>query len=604
MTVAKNVLNKQLVALQADNKKVALAVKLTNEQERKHMCKAYMWWRDACKAKDYLVELYKANGIAHKNLRNKINFRPLLKLLSEGEISDTDLDLWNKVLNKVHEEFGGNAKHYATDAVERLSHYIFNEGGKTGLAGYHNKVDADFEEVDVGGLSVDAKQVKAWDAELDDKEYQSVFAAAAKEFYGNGKTMQKASFPAMPQTQDGYSLVVVKSDGTTKNVMNVFNDSNMLNNLLADAYRKDFSAMPVTMRSVLEPLHLLNVPNAVAQNIDLFIENSKVESAWFDGKKIQAHKRLVYRQATGDFLLSNICVDAGVVVTAKPLHKGMFTKLDGDVCLSNIQRRSIEVRLLHKQMFNMYTTNSTQRFQALPEGGLFAYQLKLENKLQIEDEDGVDGELVAQSIKNFNHPPIGFQPFYQEAKTLHPQVDLGEDGLDSTWNCDVTTDWLSHATSEFFDNWIAAYAKKHKRTINKTLNLGFTKKGLSIGYEFGEDGYDCDKQMAMQGAVGKAQLIVRSTDFAFVMKQLADLDIKGSVCMAASSQGIELTFATATHRYTCMVPACDEDGERSSELFSQYTPEQTEIELDFDADDAESHLTDDEFAEIAKGVLQ
>ena len=533
MKVSKTQLNKQLTALQADNKEVTLLVKMTNEEERKHMCKAYMWWRDACTVKNYLVELYKENGIAHKNLRNKINFRPLLKLLSEGNISDTDLDLWNKVLNKVHEEFGSNAKHYATDTVERLSHFIESNGGKTGLAGYHNKVDADFEEVDVGGLSVDAKQVKAWDAELDDEEYQGVFAQAAKEFYGNGKTVQKASFPAMPQTQDGYSLVVVKTDGTKKNVLNVINDKNVLDNLLANAYRKDFSAMPVTMRSVLEPLHLLNVPNAVAQNIDLFIENS----------------------------------------------------------------------LLHKQMFNMYTTNSAQRFQALPEGGLFTYQLKLENKLQIEDEDGIDGEVVAQSIKNFNHPPIAFQPFYQEAKTLHPQVDVLDAGLDSTWNCDVTTDWLADATCEFFDNWIAAYAKKHKRTINKTLKLGFSKKGLSVGYEFGEDGYDCDKQLAMQGAVGKAQLIVRSTDFAFVMKQLTELDVQGSVCMAANSQGIELTFATATHRYTCMVPACDEDGERINELFSQYTPEQTSAELDFDADDADPNLTDEEFAEYAKGVF-
>jgi hypothetical protein len=73
--------------------------------------------------------------------------------------------------------------------------------------------------------------------------------------------------------------------------------------------------------------------------------------------------------------------------------------------------------------------------------------------------------------------------------------------------------------------------------------------------------------------------------------------------MAASSEGIELTFATATHRYTCMVPACDEDGERSCDLFSQYTPEQTSAEMDFDADDAEIHLTEDEFAEYAKGAL-
>ena len=55
MSVSKNVLNRQLAILQADNKAVALVVKVTNEQERTHMCKAYIWWREALKSKNYLV---------------------------------------------------------------------------------------------------------------------------------------------------------------------------------------------------------------------------------------------------------------------------------------------------------------------------------------------------------------------------------------------------------------------------------------------------------------------------------------------------------------------------------------------------------------------
>jgi hypothetical protein len=52
------------------------------------------------------------------------------------------------------------------------------------------------------------------------------------------------------------------------------------------------------------------------------------------------------------------------------------------------------------------------------------------------------------------------------------------------------------------------------------------------------------------------------------------------------------------------VPACDEDGERNCELFTQYTPEQTSVELDFDADDADPNLTEEEFASYAQGVAQ
>jgi hypothetical protein len=593
-------LNQELAFLQSENKAVALEVKLSAAKERDHMCGAYVWWRNAVKVENYLEEQYKEREIVCRAVKNKVNFRPLLELLTQGEITKTDKDLWHICMNKMHDEYESSPKHYAKDTIARLSNYIANAGGKTGLAGYHSKEKDEYaEEAD---QSSDAKQVKAWLAELDDAEYHETFVAAAKDFYDT-KDLPKATLPVMGLTDEGYGVVIVKKDGTKSSMMKLPSDQRVIDKLIVDAFRKDFSAMPLTMRTVLEPLKLLNVPQAVAGNPELFLEYSKVDSAWLDDKKVTMHKRLTYRKDEGDFLLSNVCTDSSVVVIAKPLHKGLFIKPKADMCINNWMRRSLEVRLLHKEMFNMFAVGNEKTFEALPAGNMYAYNLPLQNKLELDDVDGVTAEQVANAVTNYNHKPISWLPFYKDAGQLHPQVCVEQTGIKSTWNCDVDLQWVREAANAFVNDWIAAYAKKHKRTINKTMQLVFTKKGLSIGYEFEDDAYDCEKLIPMQGALGKATLCVRSTDFAFFMRQLAELDVQGAICIAANTQGVELTFATCTHQYTCVIPACDTDGERSNELFSAYTPMEVEHEFEFDFEALANGFTEADVRKLAMEVL-
>jgi hypothetical protein len=598
----KTALVKELAVLQKENKAVAIAVKASSEKERLHMSIAYLWWRKAKNVKGLLKELYKKNGIETRSVKNKINFRPLLKLLSKGEISDTDLDLWNVCMNKMHVEFEGAQDHYGTDSAERLSTFIEDNGGKTGLAGYHLKDKAEYEEESNDSYN-DSKLVKQWDTELDEQEYFSTYVDEAKRHYSD-KPMLKATLPPIPLTNEGYGVVIIKKDGTKSNLMNVLSDDRVVNSLIVDTYRKDMSAMPIAYRSILEPLQLLNVPKVVAENIDLFIENSKVDSYWLDDKKVTAHKRMTYRKDTGDFLISNVCAESSVVLIAKPLQKNLFANPVADLCLSNVQRRSIEVRLLHKQMFNMYSTDCEKQFKTM-NSNVFPYQLPLQNKMHIEDVDGIDGAEVAKAISNYGYKNICWMPFSTHVPTCYAQVDVAENGLNGAWNCDVDVDWVREATDKFFDGWIAAYAKKHKRKINKTLEVSFDKKGMTIGYEVEDDEYDNEMPLHMDGASGKTKFVVRSIDFAFVMRQLADLDVRGAVCMAANGNGIELTFATATHKYMCVIPACDEKGERQTELFTQYMPTQTEEEYEFEyeLDMQQAGFTEDDVLTAAEEVL-
>jgi len=208
----------------------------------------------------------------------------MLRLLSQGDIDDRELLTWTKALNKVHEQYQSKPKAYATNAVNQLALFIKNNGGKTGLAGYHNKQndDADYEEQDDDASN--AAEIKSLVFVLDDSEFLPMLAQEARNYYGGHHGLQDVALPALNLTEHGYSVVVVKSDGTTTNLVGTVADQSIVDNTLIRTYRNEFDAMPLTMRCVVESLHLLNVPNVIARSIDKFIENSKVEDT-IDGDK-------------------------------------------------------------------------------------------------------------------------------------------------------------------------------------------------------------------------------------------------------------------------------------------------------------------------------
>jgi len=56
------------------------------------------------------------------------------------------------------------------------------------------------------------------------------------------------------------------------------NDSSLIDQALVKTYRDDFTAQPLTVRSILEPLHVLKVPKSAAHAYDKLTERSQVHS--------------------------------------------------------------------------------------------------------------------------------------------------------------------------------------------------------------------------------------------------------------------------------------------------------------------------------------
>lgn len=602
-------MDKQLATLKNETRKVLLQIRQTNKQEREHLAAIYIWWRSVKDEVGYLTDLYVKNGIEYYKLKNKINFRPLLTYLTNGTANGDDLNYWQQALRAIDVEYESNPKHYGKDSIARIAHFLDMSGGKTGLAGYHNKDEED--EIEDGELKREDVERLAY--RLDEENMFPTFLWEAKAFYDGCSTLQTASLPALNTTQDGYSVVVVKRDGTKAKLLGTANEQAFIDAMLATTYRKNFEALPATMRCVLEPLHLLNVPLAIAYNIDKYIDHIEGQEQQKDLHSMRDRRRLIYRKGSADFLLSNVTKQLGVVLTAKPKHK-LFPNLDGDIYINNNLRLSIEVRLLHQTMFNMFTTQHPKHYVEVPKGFLHAYRLPLETKQPMVDEktgeffDAATAALVKRHTHNITHPSISWTPFYKSAasttknNSANTQADLLDAPFKTKWEGVANIDWLRNVVSEFFDGWIVKYAAKAERDINMAMHLKLLNKSISVGYELGKKGYDTYKTFELAKAKGGLDLQVRTGDFAFVLRQLTDLDVQGDIAIKANSDGVLLHFDTSANKYTCLIPACTVKGVRHATLMQQYTPTQTLLEVKQSADPDDIY-TDDATAEKQNAEL-
>ena len=590
ITALKQQLDRQLALLLEEGNETTLKVREAIQQERSHYVTAYLWWYAAKDIDAYLEGLYEKYQINTRRSKYAINFRPLLTLLSNGRISENDLHLWQIALNQVHTEFERRFDHYKDDAHNRLCHFIDINGGKTGLANFHKKDSKEIEDDEEEQL------IKALLFTLDEEEFESLLIKEATAFY-SAKT-QLTNLPVLQANAHGFSTVLIQQTSNGSQLIGSCDSEEVIHKILTSIYRNDFNALPTTLRIVLEPLNLFNVPTSVCKNIDKYIEYVKTDSVVFGKEKKLAEKRLLYRKHSNDFLLSNVWTSASPVLIAKPKFE-VFSNLEGDIYLSSFLRRCIEVKLLHQSMFNVFTVDNTKQFNPSPPNSFARFSLELKTKLDIKNSGGVTAEQIIGVTENLRHPNITWRGFFGD---LHgEQVDIIQQiHSECTWHGELDLNGVRSAVNVFFKQWINAYANNATRDRNKLFKIRLDTNGMQLEYEIGENGHGIESAINIHQCDGEAIFNVRSTDFAFTLRQLSDIDIIGLVKLEACNLGIILTFESTVHHYTIVIPSCDEKYNRNKEFFYQYAPATSTL-----TQAAREHDEyDSEFATIEQEIIE
>lgn len=568
-------LNKQLKDVTDIGIACARLAKTTQKAEREYMVAVYLWWRDAHKHAGYLETLYSDNKYQYYKPAKGVNFTPLIRLTT-GDALGKDYDsIWNRALNAIHEEFEKNSKRFKVKTDEKLANLFDVCGGKTGLAEKWKISKNDEKQSD---------DFNQWlEFELDVDEFFGTIATEARNHYDKNQTESDLNFSDFQYNREGYSTLLVRQGKGGPVIVGSLADESLIDQALVATYRSDFDAIPICLRSVIETIHLLNTPNSASKDHNKFIDGTKFDDPLNSDKKLKQRRRIVYSKNESCFLNSQIHSHANPVVKAYP-KISVFNQPPPDIHLAGNTQNWIETVLLRSRLFNIYKQYGNEQFSLINLHSNLLYAINLQNKFVLEDEDE---DKLRRYVKNLRHETICWQPFF-ERKTKHSsQISFDfvqhfppdTNFTNFNWHAELSIHSLRSISMEFFEQWISAYAEKHKRPMNSTFKLELDNK-ICINYEKSETTQAHDIKYAYDISnlkfEGKINLYVRSIDFSFILRQIADLNLISPLYLFAQEIGIILLFETEANCFSCFVPSCDLNGKRSEKGFNYFHPKVVE----------------------------
>ncbi len=295
-------LNIQLEEVTEIGTACAQLAKKTQKSEREYMVAVYLWWRTAHKQAGYLEGIYELNKLSYYKQKKGVNFTPLIRLTT-GDLLGKDYDsIWNRALNALHEEFEKNAKRFKAKAGEKLANLIDVSGGKTGLADKW-KVSKEDEKP--------AEEFSKWiEDELDVGEFnqilQHTFENEARKYYQTNQSLRSLDIQSFQHDPDGYSTILVKHTQNGAVIIGSSAENELINQSLIATYRSDFDAIPIRIRSLIETIHVLNIPNSATSDPNKFIDTTKFDDPLNPEKKLKQRRRIVFSANEQCFLNSQI----------------------------------------------------------------------------------------------------------------------------------------------------------------------------------------------------------------------------------------------------------------------------------------------------------
>lgn len=590
MTKTAQELDDEYDALIAEGESVEQEERTATQKKNLWHAKCYVWWSEAKEITGYLDKKYEERGIANNKTGNRINFRPVLKLLTEHKISSPELTMTSKALNAIDDAVINDPEYFKDDKENKIAYYIKSNHGITGLAGYHDKAEHDDDEI---ATNEDDKLLFT----LDDDEFNTGFLALAKAHYPTNNQLAINQTIPLNKTADGYSLAVMLDVGSIT-LIDTIDDAKIIHPILLNAYRNDLTAAHNGIRTIVEPLHILSIPYSLAKQADKYREASNERDPWDDKRKRRTERKFTYRAATKDILYSYEYALVSPVVLAKP--KGEFMPdTTYDLFLQHGALTSAEINLLALRMLNAFEPVNEQGIRkTLPNSISFANMpIRIKQGLldTLTDRE-LDEKRALKHIKNLSHPSFSFLPYYN-AFGDHNQVAANPSSFNPTWTANVSLKWLKDYRSNFSNRWIAAYGTKAKRDANKFVKSHFTSKSIITAWEYEPTlGYavSATQDFEPNTANGTATLQALSVDYVFILHQISTLPITSLIELAANDSTFRISFSTSVADYEVWLTACNEKGVRDKTHFTKYIP--TQDSRDLWANDEE----DDKLTELTK----
>lgn len=518
---------------------------MANMSFYKLLAEAYVWWRTANQDPEFLRQQYAKTGKKFKKKVNYgINFAPLFWLVwgTENDLNDDKVGRYSRVLNQLHNQFETDPQ-YATEPVPKLQNFIRQSGGVDGLVNYGS---ADVEDGD--------EEEKAKPRPYMTDEMLANLYQRARNFYDSRQQAGALSIAdTVPVTSDGLGLVLVRKVGKRYQLVGASRDESMVKPIVMQTYLNDFSALSPSVKPIIETLSTQCLPASLQK----FYANLVDDAVKAPGSaRLKAHRRLLYRHESADFLLSPIRASSGVVTVAK-LSTGILEGASQDLILSNRARLALETRLIAGRDFNLYEPNAVGTIPTYQHEGLASHVLRLQDLFD---------------MGHFIH--LDWWPFYATSNTPMEQLCINE--LPTTfgeWQAVLDTAFFRRLSLEFTENWIATHGTHIKRDHQKFVKVELTRTELKVHFIYRNGSFEASLSVDLAGYNVSGPTIavhVLSKDFVVAMKAVADIGPSGNVAVAADADLLVVIYKTDSAEYRIHIPTCSIDGTRSVKYLGTY----------------------------------
>jgi hypothetical protein len=593
----KNRLWSELYDLKDQCKSTLNLIVKTRLDDYRNTAKILLWTKDAKAIEGFYEGLIAASGNSRTRTETHAhNYAPLLTILFENLLSDQDKNKLSRALNMLDKEYTNNSEIYATDAVNKLANFILKQGGFVKLIKpTYNKSDlknaAEYEEVDENNIDAFEKRLAEEAARTESTEsghgisYKRVKPILSKSafemlsikdetvkdkvleeavsFMNVSLMARKAKFDApLNQTDEGYSVALVKNNGKSITYINSFNDDRIVSDGIFGSYRSDFTATPKSIRFLCEAIRTQSLPpklKLVARDLyEVVREKTEQEPA------LLARPRLIYRQDSGDFVLSSMHLLSSVVTTVIP-HTQVLEAKEYDIVLSTPSMAFVERLLIMGLGVNFFKPDSTEQIPALSTDDVYSHSLRLTHK--------------ADNTKNFHMTFHGVNSDQESVSQPVSKVSY-EEAEQAAIKVSATV--ASAVSSQYADPWMAAIDKHITRSANQIMQVMMT--GTHIKFRYFSEGHDFKGQYSiLHSPDGESEKVFFKGEFLTadlmpVLGSLGHLPITTEVGFKVINGALFITYGTSAAKLCIAIPTfIRADKKRSVAAFSSYTPKKKQL---------------------------
>ncbi|WP_295444494.1 hypothetical protein [Sphingorhabdus sp. EL138] len=569
-------LSQQLTELQQRAEQQHTLAESSRELLHRNLAETYFWWREARNESDYLDRLYAANNITYRNMGNRYNFSPIVRLaFPRIRTNDTTVSYYSKALWAIDNEFVANPKRYDNDKhINVMKAFIHEAGGVDGLKELVREA-VDGEPEASTAISKKAKKSKnlTEDQALLKRSDERKILTNKTHILKASKGFATVDAGALAATNDDLVVLIAKRNKRTGKITLIASttDTQIVEAVINECGELDLSNTPPVLRLLIECLRPQMIPSQI-RNLGIsknFITEHKI--GWDDktDKAIMRPERarLVIR-TDGSILVSKTLSDASLTTISIPKNP---IAVPCDILLRGSDRYWIENILMNESQLPLFSCEPSNDLIDADEDKSATKQLKL-----VSQSSG-----HSRNIYFYDTDLIKSEHSYQPI--------IVNDSVGYAWEIKAKKKFIDRFYRQSVQGWLSGAIKhlKHKKTSRVAFAVGTDHLELQSHYEsdntpgVNKDGFthygdDC-KTLAERDAVislepaTKHTTIVAPLDIIELFTMLARAPTVGDEIIIRGNEFVlNVSYETATAKHEAYIPALDERGNRNDVLFARY----------------------------------